>query len=243
MANEKLFRIEWDDELWTEWGPMPVDLVQTVIDGEEHNIDVAGVSQPEALIENPSENVMQYGASDMNPSFHIQKNQETSGKNADNPQEFPYFGYVQNVRSVDLPAASAEGLPYHGSDFVRESPNRASSRSGEPVVRAAEFDGVSLSYVQNPVNLAVVRNADANLNRLQRASPYEPKSEMKSSDYILDVGEGEARAKQGSTPIAMRQTIRQVVEEKLSELKVYVLESDITDAQQAVKTVVKQATF
>ena len=41
----------------------------------------------------------------------------------------------------------------------------------------------------------------------------------------------------------MMQTVRQVVKEQLAELKVYVLESDITEAQQAVKTVVKQASF
>lgn len=40
-----------------------------------------------------------------------------------------------------------------------------------------------------------------------------------------------------------RSEIHRIVNDRLSELRVYVLESDITDAQQAVKSVVEQASF
>ena len=40
-----------------------------------------------------------------------------------------------------------------------------------------------------------------------------------------------------------RQQIGEMIDSRLNSLRVYVLESDITDAQRSVKTVVEQASF
>ena len=62
--------------------------------------------------------------------------------------------------------------------------------------------------------------------------------ETKHSGYGQATERGSSRLSEES-----RRAIRETVNERLSELRVYVLESDITEAQQAVKSVVEQASF
>ena len=92
------------------------------------------------------------------------------------------------------------------------------------------LDTSNFTHVQSPVSLASVSNEGHALSSRS----------MRSSSRKIDASQYEVQMDGGSS---MVQTVRQVVKEQLAELKVYVLESDITEAQQAVKTVVKQASF
>ena len=76
--------------------------------------------------------------------------------------------------------------------------------------------------------------------RRQNGSGYGSQNE--TSPYPQRSGNDDER---GSSRLSeeSRRAIRETVNERLSELRVYVLESDITEAQQAVKSVVEQASF
>ena len=76
--------------------------------------------------------------------------------------------------------------------------------------------------------------------RRQNGSEYGSQNE--TSPYPQRSGNDDER---GSSRLSeeSRRAIRETVNERLSELRVYVLESDITEAQQAVKSVVEQASF
>lgn len=74
----------------------------------------------------------------------------------------------------------------------------------------------------------------------QNKPGYGPQSE--TSSYPQQNGDDNDRSSSRLSEES-RRAIRETVNERLSELRVYVLESDITEAQQAVKSVVEQASF
>lgn len=223
MANEKWYRIEWNDELWT--GLMSVSPGQV-----EANI---GRRNAEDMV---IDDIHMQEAMDI--SSELFANQGLAGSQS------------RLDRSVDVGHASdsvfqevKKAGPRFDSDFVQEAPSyMAFHEEGLDSCRV-EFDGKAFSYVQRPVNFTHIRSSDIDSNRILKNRSNELGVDGFFSENLPVTGQKSDFLQNESGRIALQQTVRQVVEDKLSELKVYVLESDITDAQQAVKTVVKQATF
>ena len=238
MANEKLFRIEWDDELWAELESVFLDHVQTPDGRSVERGDMEGSSRHEAMADNFSEYGTQPAAAgSMAIPVNLQKLRQNiaDSENASSPVAMEH---IQGTQKMDPAASRLDDLQ---SDFVPATPSSSTIQGDNAVMRGVGTDNFSLSYVQSPVNFANVRNLSPSRGRSMIEA--DSGSDIFSSESGSAGGQKPIPEKKENNTLALQQTVRQVVEEKLSELKVYVLESDITDAQQAVKAVVKQATF
>lgn len=232
MADEKLFRIEWNDELWTELGSVFLDHVQMPEEKSVERVDMEDSFQQEAVVENfsVSSNVI---------PVSLQKVYENiaESENASIPVSMKH---IQGTQKKDPVAFDHNDSQF---DFMSAIPSPSVILGDNSVMHGVETDSFSLSYVQSPVNLAKI----GNLSSFQRQSMTEVDSGVLSDNFFTENGRALGQRlipeQKENNMLALQQTVRQVVKEKLSELKVYVLESDITDAQQAVKAVVKQATF
>ena len=76
-----------------------------------------------------------------------------------------------------------------------------------------------------------------------------PQPGMTGEDPVLSndsrTQENTSPAETGNTPpaYATKQEIEEILENKINNLRVYVLESDITEAQNSVRSIVEQASF
>lgn len=248
MANEKWYRIEWDEELWTKLDSVPSDRIKTNIGRRNAEDMVVEDMHMHENVNIPSElSEKQDFAVDLRGS--LSRMQEVRGDDRKNTTAnfLSSFDDPGDVRYASDSAFEGVGKvePRLDSGFVQEAPSYiASFRGGGGFdFRRETFNNETLSDVQRPVNFTHIRNTDTNSNRMLKDRSYESVPDGYLSENVSVVGEENDFLQKESNRTALQQTVRQVVEEKLSELKVYVLESDITDAQQAVKTVVKQATF
>ena len=223
MANEKWYRIEWNDELWT--GLMSVSPGQV-----EANI---GRRNAEDMV---IDDIHMQEAMDISSELFANQGLAGSQSRLDRPVDVGHASdsVFQEVKKVG---------PRFDSDFVQEAPSYMAFHEEGLDSRRVEFDSKAFSYVQRPVNFTHIRSSDIDSNRILKNRSYELGVDGFFSENLPVTGQESDFLQNESGRIALQQTVRQVVEDKLSELKVYVLESDITDAQQAVKTVVKQATF
>lgn len=220
MADEKWFRIIWNDQLWKN-----TDRVSSgQMEMNDLDVSIPDLSGPEDSgvrgIQNDALDSIAATGERKVPSADVIAVRSTS-----NDPGLPGKGSSDATESVRLQNLSN----------VRNSPFPNIVRSLIP--RETSLDIADLNHVQSPVSLASIGNGSSR-SRSQR-----------QIEQTFGTDPNAVRAGVGLTGLesddrsVLKQTVRQVVNEQLAELKVYVLESDITDAQQAVKTVVKQASF
>lgn len=262
MANKKWLRIVWNDELWRDMEVPHANREETNTDtislsdpdwDDMHRADVvAGThdrneimaessdSYPEQsdLKKADGQNAFLYASSEVKfPVGSIANTHDTSGQRKnDSPHVnsetnmMDYIESLSNEAHVKEPNISNASSVNFDLDAVHDFSMRRTGRSISSIPREMLLDTSNFTHVQSPVSLVSVSNEGHALSSRS----------MRSSSRKIDASQYEVQMDGGSS---MVQTVRQVVKEQLAELKVYVLESDITEAQQAVKTVVKQASF
>ena len=197
MANERLFRIEWNDDWWTE----------SVSSGHEQ-IHGNDLSRPALDSEN--------GVPDYMPHVDETSNSDIAS------------------RAILHSGPVTDGWEQLDSPVIESMAKTVVRDDGE--VKKGEVYGNTISDVQRPVNINNIRKPGVYSNQSTRGGNY-------GSVADVFMSEGNTAGNRENSWETLQQTVRRTVEEKLSELKVYVLESDITEAQEAVKAVVKQASF
>ena len=130
--------------------------------------------------------------------------------------------------------------PFAGTEVPGEKRLPAAiSRQTDPETEHSGYGQATAAYAPATEPFPAIQKP-VDPTRRQNGSEYGSQNE--TSPYPQRSGNDDER---GSSRLSeeSRRAIRETVNERLSELRVYVLESDITEAQQAVKSVVEQASF
>ncbi len=76
-----------------------------------------------------------------------------------------------------------------------------------------------------------------------RIQKYNDSNYHENDEYIAPTNIYRAESINKNPVYATKNEIEEIIDKKINNLRVYVLESDITNAQNAVRTIVEQASF
>ena len=218
--NKTRYRIFWDDPLWTtgNGNASPKENVPGKNDGRQTLSDDRPRSgNPAGTEDDPSGNP---ASPEIRKAYRTEKHSETGN---DARPLFP-----------DGKGSSASE-PTQETDFGARKPSPVQvsrQESGTDRVAASpEPSSIILSNDAQPLPTDRIRSAVLTKNKIF-SNPEESEALEKPA------GTGTP-----SSDPADRTDIERIVDERLSSLRVYVLESDITEAQNTVKTMVSRAYF
>ena len=274
MANEKWFRIVWNDELWrsdrsgtsdrnntgmNESTPNEMRVVhQGVYDGEGVDVesssgvasapvirvegDIAEVPLSSSGVESEHGGGTLLGSRAENNSL----NQNVTGT-PDRRDEIGVSPVPMGQRTevtddavgggANRPDGSSDAMARLDFGAVPDAPIQRAVPTDRFMSAETLLEPAVFGHVQRPVGLASIGSvASVSRSRTLRSSESGSVPNRNDVPQAYDLADT-------SNSSALEQTVRQVVNDQLAQLRVYVLESDITEAQQAVKTVVKQASF